>query len=83
MHKQRFYTRCRQPWVKRSLEHYMENFRTIRKTQDFLIAQAGIHNTPVINNDDFRNTIDLMVNDIIDEFGGEKNDGEESIRNND
>ncbi len=70
-HKQRFYTRCRQPWVKRSLEHYMENFNAIRKTQDFLIDQANIHETPVINNVDFRNTIDLMVNEIIEKFGGE------------
>ncbi|WP_296889986.1 2-phosphoglycerate kinase [uncultured Methanobrevibacter sp.] len=70
-HKQRFYTRCRQPWVKRSLEHYMENFNAIRKTQDFLIDQANIHETPIINNIDFRNTIDLMVNEIIEKFGGE------------
>ena len=83
MHKQRFYTRCRQPWVKRSLEHYMENFDTIRKTQDFLISQAEIHNTYIINNVDFRHTIDLMVNDIIKEFGGETNDKKESIRDND
>lgn len=73
-HKQRFYTRCRQPWVKRSLDHYMENFGTIRKTQNFLIDQAKIHNVHVINNADFRNTIDLMVNDIIEEFGGENDD---------
>ena len=73
-HKQRFYTRCRQPWVKRSLDHYMENFRTIRKTQNFLVDQANIHNVHVINNADFRNTIDLMVNDIIEEFGGENDD---------
>ena len=78
MHKQRFYTRCRQPWVKRSLEHYMENFRTIRKTQDFLIAQAGIHHTHVIDNADFRSTIDLMVSDIVEQLGGEENDEEES-----
>ena len=70
-HKQRFYTRCRQPWVKRSLEHYMENFNAIRKTQDFLIDQANIHETPIINNVDFKNTIDLMVNEIIEKFGGE------------
>ena len=74
MHKQRFYSRCRQPWVKRSLEHYMNNFDTIRKTQDFLISQANIHNSCVINNVDYKQTIDLMVNDIIKEFGGETND---------
>lgn len=83
MHRQRFYTRCRQPWVKRSLEHYMENFETIRKTQNFLIDQAKIHNVHVINNSDFRNTIDSMVNDIIEKFGGENDDNKESIRDND
>ena len=82
-HKQRFYTRCRQPWVKRSLEHYMENFGTIRKTQNFLVDQANIHNVHVINNSDFRNTIDLMVNDIIEKFGGENDDNQKGVRNND
>ena len=79
MHKQRFYTRCRQPWVKRSLERYMDNFDMIRKTQDFLVNQAEIHDTPIINNVDFRNTIDLMVNEIIKECGGETNDKQESM----
>lgn len=74
MHKQRFYTRCRQPWVKRSLEHYMESFEPIRKIQQFLIDQAGIHDAHIINNSDFKNTIDLMVNDIIEEFGGDNDD---------
>ena len=83
MHKQRFYIRCRQPWVKRSLDHYMDNFDTIRRTQDFLISQANIHNTCVINNVDYRQTVDLMVNDIIKEFGGETNDKQKSITDND
>ncbi|SDA37885.1 2-phosphoglycerate kinase [Methanobrevibacter millerae] len=82
-HKQRFYTRCRPPWVKRSLEHYMENFETIRKTQQFLVDQAKIHNTHVINNVDFRTTIDSMVNEIIKEFGGENDGNEESGTDND
>ena len=83
MHKQRFYTRCRQPWVKRSLEHYMENFETIRKTQQFMVEQAKIHNTPVIDNVDFRTTSDLMLNEIINKFGGEKDGNKESGTDND
>ena len=75
-HKQRFFTRCRQPWVKRSLEKYMENFDTIRKIQSFLIEQAKIHNTPIINNIDVKETIDVMINDIIDEYGGVEEDVE-------
>lgn len=69
-HRQRFYSRCRQPWVKRSLEKYMENFDMIRKTQKFLVEQANIHDTRVINNVEINETIDIMVNDILDEFGG-------------
>lgn len=77
-HKQRFYSRCRQPWVKRSLERYMENFDTIRKTQKFLVEQAKIHDSRIINNVDINETIDIMVNDILEEFGGEDNVEQES-----
>ena len=77
-HKQRFYTRCRQPWVKRSLDKYMDNFDTIRKTQMFLVEQAKIHDTRIINNTDINETIDIMVEDILDKFGGVDNVEEES-----
>ena len=69
-HKQRFYARCRQPWVKRSLERYMDNFSTIRKTQKFLVEQAKIHDARIINNVDINETIDIMINDILERFGG-------------
>lgn len=69
-HKQRFYYRCRQPWVKRSLERYMDNFSTIRKTQKFLVEQAKIHDAPIINNVEINETIDIMVNNILERFGG-------------
>lgn len=72
-HKQRFYSRCRQPWVKRSLERYMDNFDTIRKTQMFLMEQAKIHDSRIINNVDINQTIDIMVDDILEKFGGEDN----------
>lgn len=72
-HKQRFYSRCRQPWVKRSLEKYMDNFDTIRKTQCYLIEQAKINDSRIINNVDINQTIDIMVNDILEEFGGREN----------
>lgn len=77
-HKQRFYSRCRQPWVKRSLERYMDNFDTIRKTQMFLVEQAKIHDAPIINNVDINQTIDIMVCHILEEFGGIDNDEQES-----
>ena len=69
-HKQRFYSRCRQPWVKRSLERYMDNVSTIRKTQKFLVEQAKIHDAPIINNVEINETIDIMVNNILERFGG-------------
>lgn len=69
-HKQRFYSRCRQPWVKRSLERYMDNFDSIRRIQGFLVDQANINDTRVINNVDINETIDIMVSDILEEFGG-------------
>lgn len=72
-HKQRFYARCRQPWVKRSLERYMENFDTIRKIQRFLVEQTKIHDGRIINNVDINETIDIMINDILEEFGGVEN----------
>lgn len=82
-HKQRFYSRCRQPWVKRSLERYMENFGTIRKTQKFLVEQAKIHDARIINNVDINETIDIMISDILEKFGGVNNVEQESQRNND
>lgn len=77
-HKQRFYSRCRQPWVKRSLERYMDNFDTIRRTQSFLVEQAKIHDSKIINNVEINRTIDIMVEDILEEFGGIENVEKES-----
>ena len=77
-HKQRFYSRCRQPWVKRPLERYMDNFGSIRKTQRFLVEQAKIHDTRIINNVDINETIEIMVEDIIEKFGGVDNVEQES-----
>lgn len=82
-HKQRFYSRCRQPWVKRSLEKYMENFGTIRKTQRFLVEQAKIHDARIINNVDINETIDIMVSDILEKFGGVDDVEQESEGNHD
>lgn len=79
-HKQRFYSRCRQPWVKRPLDRYMDNFDKIRKTQKFLKQQAKINDSRIIDNVDINNTIDVMVNDILEKFGGDENVGQESER---
>ena len=75
-HKQRFYSRCRKPWVKRSLDSYMKNFDTIRKTQRFLIEQSKINDTRIINNVNVNNTLDIMVSDILDKFQINKEDNQ-------
>ena len=82
-HKSRFYSRCRQPWVKRSLDNYLSNFHLIRKTQSFMIDQAIKHNSKIIDNVDVTYTIDIMVNDIIEKYGGSYDVKQESKRNND
>ena len=51
----------------------MENFGTIRKTQQFLVEQAKIHDSRIIDNVDINQTRDIMVNDILEEFGGNEN----------
>ena len=69
LHKQHFYSRCSQPWVKRSIETYMDNFDSIRTTQDFLVEQAKIHDSYIIDNVEINETIDFMVNDILEFVG--------------
>ncbi|MDO5848820.1 MAG: 2-phosphoglycerate kinase [Methanobrevibacter sp.] len=69
IHKGRFYSRCRRPWVKRSLQTYLDNFDTIRKTQDFMIEQAHEFDSHIINNVDVVKTIDIMINDITERYG--------------
>lgn len=70
LHKQRFYLRCSQPWVKRSLENYMDNFESIRKTQDFFVEQAKIYDSHIINNIEINETINQMVSAILEKFVG-------------
>ena len=61
----------------------MDNFEAIRKTQNFLVEQAKIHDTRIINNVEINETIDIMVSDILEKFGGKEDVGQESKRNND
>jgi 2-phosphoglycerate kinase len=56
----------------------MDNFDTIRKTQKFLVEQAKIHDSRIINNVDITQTIDIMVNDILEKFGDVDNVEQES-----
>ena len=56
----------------------MDNFDTIRRNQSFLVEQAKIHDSKIINNVEINNTIDIMVGDILEEFGGIENVEKES-----
>ena len=61
----------------------MDNFENIRKTQRFLVEQAKIHDARIINNVDITETIDIMVNDILEKFGGIDDVKQESKGNHD
>ena len=52
---------------------YTEN----KEVQDFLVEQAKIYDSHIINNIDINETIDLMVNNILEKFVG-VNDEQES-----
>jgi 2-phosphoglycerate kinase len=61
----------------------LSNFHLIRKTQSFMIDQAIKHNSKIIDNVDVKYTIDIMVNDIIEKYGGSYDVRQESKGNND
>ena len=49
----------------------MDNFGIIRKTQDFLVEQAKSYDIRVIDNVEINETIEIMVADILEKYGGE------------
>lgn len=67
IHKSRFYSRCRQLWARRPLKRYLKHFVPIRKTHDYIASEAKIHHVPLIENIDVTNTIDSMIEHIINE----------------
>ncbi|OED29850.1 2-phosphoglycerate kinase [Methanosphaera sp. WGK6] len=67
IHKSRFYSRCRQLWARRPLKRYLKHFTAIRKTHDYIVGEAHKYSVPVIENIDVTNTIDSMIEHIIEE----------------
>lgn len=67
VHKSRFYSRCRQLWARRPLKRYLKHFTGIRRTHDYIVGEAHIHNVPVIENIDVTRTIDSMIEEILNE----------------
>lgn len=69
LHKDRFYSRCRQAGSKRPLQRYLDNFESIRKIHDYNVEQAKIYSIPIIENIEVKNTIDLIIKDITKRYG--------------
>ena len=74
-HKGRFYSRCRQMWARRPLQRYLDNFFAIRKTQKYFETQAIRFNVPIIENIDVVTTIDIIIKNIAETYGGIANVG--------
>ncbi|WP_066973687.1 2-phosphoglycerate kinase [Methanobrevibacter filiformis] len=69
-HKGRFYSRCGRTWARRPLQIYLDNFESIRKTQDYFMSQAEKFNVPLIENRNVATTIDYIIKDISETYGG-------------
>lgn len=83
-HRGRFYSRCRQMWARRPLQRYLDNFFAIRKTQKYFESQATRFDVSVIENIDVITTIDTIIKNITETYGGITNvEKEKSERIND
>ncbi|MDR0900064.1 MAG: 2-phosphoglycerate kinase [Methanobrevibacter sp.] len=70
VHKGRFYSRCRQMWARRPLQRYLDNFFAIRKIHKYFESQARKFDVPVIENIDVITTIDSIIKNITETYGG-------------
>jgi 2-phosphoglycerate kinase len=70
IHKGRFYSRSRQLWSRRPLQLYLDNFDSIRKTQNYFINQGSLFNSKIIDNIDVTTTSDIMSDYIVEKYGG-------------
>ncbi len=75
LHKGRFYSRSSQMWARRPLQKYLDNFQSIRKIQNYIVMQSQKYNVTVVENIDLSTTIDYMIKNITDKYGGLSNDG--------
>jgi 2-phosphoglycerate kinase len=73
IHKGRFYSRCRQMWSKRPLQRYLDNFFAIRKILEYFESQANNYSIPIIENIDVVTTIDTIIKNITEKYGGISN----------
>ncbi|KZX16830.1 2-phosphoglycerate kinase [Methanobrevibacter cuticularis] len=70
VHKGRFYSRCRQMWARRPLQRYLDNFFAIRKTHKYFESQARKFDVKSIENIDVVTTIDYIIKNITETYGG-------------
>ncbi|KZX10419.1 2-phosphoglycerate kinase [Methanobrevibacter curvatus] len=70
IHKGRFYSRCRQMWSRRPLQRYLDNFFAIRKILKYFESQSKKHSVPLIENIDVLTTIDFIIKNITENYGG-------------
>ncbi len=64
VHKERFYSRCRQKWARRPLERYMDHFWDIRRTHKYFERQAKKYHIPIIENIDVTMTIECIIKSL-------------------
>ncbi len=60
IHRERFLIRSQQAST-RGAEKYLNNFDSIRKIQDFIVLQAHRQNIPVFDNENFDQTVAMIV----------------------
>ncbi len=65
-HKNRLYTRAFETKFKRSVEGYLENFKSIREIQRFIKKKADEHRIPVIENTDVERSIVEIIDHVIE-----------------
>jgi 2-phosphoglycerate kinase len=66
MHKQRFSARAKVS--ARPMERYMDNFKIIRKINDYIVENAKYQNTPVIENVSISDSVNKVLEIISDRF---------------
>lgn len=64
-HRNRLYSRAFETKFKRSVERYLDNFKSIREIQKYVEKKAREERTPVLENVDVEKTIVQIMDDVI------------------
>lgn len=71
-HKDRLYSRAFETKFKRSIDGYLENFKTIREIQRYIDRRATEEKVPIIENVDVEKTIVQIMDNVMDEMVKQK-----------